>query len=723
MQYQYKMRAALVVVMVMMTLSACGGGGGSDGSDPPDPNVGPVANAGASRVVQQGEDVLLDGSLSKDEDGQLVAYRWVQTAGTNVALLNPNSPIAQFTAPKAATRENLDFELTVQDDAGAQSTDDVTITINVEPVADAGANQFVSLNDSETVVVELSGSSSDSDGSVVAQRWEQVAGNTALALSGSETEKVSFSVPAATDAYSLRYTVTDNDGAEHSDTVWVNVTRIIFSDSFDDDTGWDFVDDTPISAQWEVVNGELFQTGFVATRDSFRGTTSFHIGAHAVLADPAVGELSAYRFSVDITPLPNINDLTEGNDVGIVFQLQGQDNYYRVSMNAKFGFTRFEKSAGGKFETLAVNSIGYVENQPVTMTAEVNGQAIVVWIDGDPVFATVDPDLPPVGTIALYCQDRVKFDNVLITEPPVQPVVALSTPLAYSVALTTDDIGAPLAARAVVLNMPVNGRVAFIVDNGSPVDATEFEGVYSADLFGIPDGDHEVVAVLIDAEGVEVDADINSTVGTGGDYYVTVGDSITNGMSDENPDNNDSADGRIVAIQGYQAPLADLLTISKARPQIVFNEGIEGDRASDLNKRIGSILGRHPNANKVLMQIGTNDSGGNAVDPETYKTTVVEIVNKIDVVNGKQVWLARIPHTYLKDVAPLTLDDVRNAIIQQYNTKIREVVDLDVNDNTRLGPNFYIALNRDDLFADFLHPNDAGYQEMADNWNGILASP
>ena len=48
-------------------------------------------------------------------------------------------------------------------------------------------------------------------------------------------------------------------------------------------------------------------------------------------------------------------------------------------MNAKFGYTRFEKYSGGSFETLAVNAIGYEETgQPeddqLTMQAEVNGE-------------------------------------------------------------------------------------------------------------------------------------------------------------------------------------------------------------------------------------------------------------------------------------------------------------------------------------------------------------
>ena len=142
-------------------------------------------------------------------------------------------------------------------------------------------------------------------------------------------------------------------------------------------------------------------------------------------------------------------------------------------MNARYGFTRFEKRVGGTFETLAVNARGYVDNQPMTMAAEVNGNTIIVWIDGDPVFAVVDSSILS-GTVALYCQDRAQFDNVLITENPTAPVVAISSPLAYSI-----DTDNSFTARAVVLNMPAGGSVAFSLDGGSEISVTGSGNVYS----------------------------------------------------------------------------------------------------------------------------------------------------------------------------------------------------------------------------------------------------
>jgi hypothetical protein len=179
-----------------------------------------------------------------------------------------------------------------------------------------------------------------------------------------------------------------------------------------------------------------------------------------------ISGITNYRFSVDVTPLSNGG--SQGNDVGIMFRYNGPNSYYRVSMSARYGFTRFEKRVGNTFQPLAVNARGYVDNQPMTMAAEVNGDTIVVWIDGDPVFALEDPNPIPSGTVALYCQDRARFDNVLITENPLQPTVVIASPLAYSV-LPGDLVD--LTVTAVVLNNPAGGSVAFNLDGGSDIPA------------------------------------------------------------------------------------------------------------------------------------------------------------------------------------------------------------------------------------------------------------
>lgn len=56
-----------------------------------------------------------------------------------------------------------------------------------------------------------------------------------------------------------------------------------------------------------------------------------------------------------------------------MFRYEYDANCYRGSMSARYGFTRFETCTNGVFETLAVDAIGFVDNQPTTIPAEVNG--------------------------------------------------------------------------------------------------------------------------------------------------------------------------------------------------------------------------------------------------------------------------------------------------------------------------------------------------------------
>jgi lysophospholipase L1-like esterase len=444
-----------------------------------------------------------------------------------------------------------------------------------------------------------------------------------------------------------------------------------------------------------------------------------------VLSDPAVEDLPAYRLSLDITPLTNgVSGQREGNDVGIMFLYTDADNYYRVSLNARYGYTRFERRSNGDFETLAVNSVGYIEDQPINMSVEVGADAIIVRIDGEAVFAEAAPSIPSTHTpVALYCQDRVSFDNVSVEPATLAPMISIISPLAYSIALTPDD-GDTLLVEAVVLNQPVGGDVVITLNGERETLATGSGSHFVAQFDGVTTGDHDLAAVLRDAAGNTLDMDLNTTVGVGGDYYLTMGDSIANGVGDLFSGNNDSTDGRIVAIQGFQASLADALTTSTGRPQIVFNEGISGDRVSDLNIRVDSILERHPSANKVLLMIGTNGSSGNTDDPDLFQAEVEAIVDKVDILAGKQLWLAKTLPTYLI-TDPATLDQARNLIIGQFNAKIAAIADANLEDNTFLGPDFFDTFTTlaDPLFyfSDYLHPSDNGYQVMADEWHTVLA--
>jgi lysophospholipase L1-like esterase len=569
---------------------------------------------------------------------------------------------------------------------------------NMAPTVNAGADQALTFL-SGTQTVTLTGTSNDSDGTVVSHQWVQT-GGTGVTITGAATSAITFSVPAATEAYSFVYTVTDDDGAQVTDTVAVYVTEIVFEDSLGSLSNWQ-IENAPDPESWSA-NGALLQESSVIDF-----VASYHLGTYAKLNATAVSGITNYRFSVDVTPLSNGG--SQGNDVGIMFRYNGPNSYYRVSMSARYGFTRFEKRVGNTFQPLAVNARGYVDNQPMTMAAEVNGDTIVVWIDGDPVFALEDPNPIPSGTVALYCQDRARFDNVLITENPLQPTVVIASPLAYSV-LPGDLVD--LTVTAVVLNKPAGGSVAFNLDGGSDIPATGSGNLYSHVFPSVFNGNHDVTAIIRYADDTEASSDTNSMVGTGGDYYVTVGDSITNGVGDLIASNNDSADERIVSIQGYQARLADTLTTATDRPQIVFNEGTEGETAAGLNINIDSILDRHPGANKVLMMVGTNDSDSGGVDPVIFGNRVEAIATTIGV-EGKKVWLA--------ETLPTNVIPANNTLIQQYNTEIREIASLDADDGIFLGPDLYDAFDdMPGLYTDLYHPNDAGYRLMADEWAATL---
>ena len=72
----------------------------------------------------------LSPALANDSDGTIVSYLWQQVSGTSVAINNSDQTNAGFTAPDIDQDEVLTFSLTVTDNNGASSSDNVSITIN-----------------------------------------------------------------------------------------------------------------------------------------------------------------------------------------------------------------------------------------------------------------------------------------------------------------------------------------------------------------------------------------------------------------------------------------------------------------------------------------------------------------------------------------------------------------------------------------------------------------
>lgn len=96
---------------------------------------------------------------------------------------------------------------------------------NQNPVADAGANQVIS----EGETVNLSGSGTDADGSVVAFLWAQTEGPAVTFSTPTSSGSMSFTaigVDASTEL-TFSFTVTDNNSAQHAAFVTVTILPVI----------------------------------------------------------------------------------------------------------------------------------------------------------------------------------------------------------------------------------------------------------------------------------------------------------------------------------------------------------------------------------------------------------------------------------------------------------------------------------------------------------------
>jgi hypothetical protein len=89
----------------------------------------PVADAGASKTVDEKDPVELNGTGSYDPDNDSLTYSWIQTKGPPVSLNNSDTPTPTFTAPVVRSTTEFVFKLSVKDGNGENATDPVSITV------------------------------------------------------------------------------------------------------------------------------------------------------------------------------------------------------------------------------------------------------------------------------------------------------------------------------------------------------------------------------------------------------------------------------------------------------------------------------------------------------------------------------------------------------------------------------------------------------------------
>lgn len=217
----------------------------SDSTAPAD-NIAPVANAGEDQTVEPGNTVTLDGSGSSDANDDPLTYQWKLTLESREALnaadltITLSSATAQkptFTAPKPDETMPVTFELTVNDDWGATSTDSVTITLSdhASPTAKAGPDQTG--RPTETIRFDGSGSAAADTTEELTYLWEitaesrQLLESQGLAVPASGTlENYTFTAPQVSVPTLLKFnlTVTDEEGSTGQDTVQARILPLTF---------------------------------------------------------------------------------------------------------------------------------------------------------------------------------------------------------------------------------------------------------------------------------------------------------------------------------------------------------------------------------------------------------------------------------------------------------------------------------------------------------------
>ena len=136
-------------------------------------NQPPEAFAGSDQRRDAGDVVTLDGSFSRDEDGVIEAYQWIQVEGPAVVLSNELTVKASFVMPTLQANQTLVFELSVVDDRGAMSSDQISIALPKEVTLISNVSSgIVPLKVSFIVKTDLSvgitayGMDYDGDGSI-----------------------------------------------------------------------------------------------------------------------------------------------------------------------------------------------------------------------------------------------------------------------------------------------------------------------------------------------------------------------------------------------------------------------------------------------------------------------------------------------------------------------------------------------------------------------------
>src|SRR2546426_3451510 len=291
------------------------GGSSSDAVIVTVTNRAPIADAGADRALAKRTFVTLDGRGSSDPDGDALVFSWAQLSGPPVDLAGADTAAPMFTAARGGA---YSFRLHVDDNDGGTSEDVVAVRVwGLPPAADLVATpQRAGVG---TTIVLDGTRSSDPDGAIVDFAF---AFGDGTGTSGAAAMR--DHVYAAPGSYTVRLTVTDDDGNVSTAFVVLEVTEAFAS--------------PPVVMNWKpfvavVFAGILALVGAMSARGVPWPTgTSRRLRAFGITALPfvameaATGVVSLFTGLLAIPPLLGV-----GTAVDLIILMAGVGvSSYRV---------------------------------------------------------------------------------------------------------------------------------------------------------------------------------------------------------------------------------------------------------------------------------------------------------------------------------------------------------------------------------------------------------
>jgi dienelactone hydrolase len=185
-------------------------------------NTAPVVNAGADVDITLPVNTTSLAAIASDTDGTIANYSWEKISGGTATL----SVSGQTLTVSDLSDGSYVFKVTVTDNSGATTSDEVTVVVKAPEldaarpalVVSAGTDKIVKLpTTSATLLSTVSGS----DGSPLTYRWSQLSG-AACTMLYTTTSKMLVKY-LASGVYSFRITVTDSYGSSVSDDIVVTV--------------------------------------------------------------------------------------------------------------------------------------------------------------------------------------------------------------------------------------------------------------------------------------------------------------------------------------------------------------------------------------------------------------------------------------------------------------------------------------------------------------------